>query len=389
MQLKLCRYSATDSGLDEEQATLVADAVRQQSGADTRATTLWKPSGHITYRDAVTGKDYPVAGVKIMLFGYKSKSEIVQENVTTDFKGNFTATKEYLPGVSASIQWNTSRYAVMSNETNAANTSQAGLSGPWTLTIQQFQNLRNHQFATAYLAADYMQNNGYYLSGSTKICVLDESLPATVDDDIFLDGAKDKTKMLVYSADKSALDIRAAVSHLMGKGQQRIKIGSSTTPYENFSHVVTQSWGEFTESYFVDKFYTEEGYQSSIHTYQYKAEYGGSVAVPDALNEQWWYYVPSSSAHNQCNTPMFIDLYDSFDQYKWPENLKATNIIYPNDKFYSSGLRNFADFELWSRTCKDPTELRNTIIANLTLTRSQLTALTDLFQVYIQLEAAL
>jgi|GEM_PF-433496 len=390
------------SGLTSDEAAIVEMDMKSATRTMTRAATTWKPWGRIQYKDELTGEYYPMAGVKIYLFGYQSNYQMIQEYVYTDADGNFQATKEYVSGVTEAIQWERASWSIMSTESQLAGTSAGAalIEKAWNKVISASNSQSNHahDYATAFLAAKYMHENGYTLSNGTfnssvKICCLDEAVSIGKDDSFSQEGSS-IMKVSVYCQDKTPLEIMQAVCRETGKAVQRLKINRNTNDYRAFSRVVTESWGEFTKFYFLEKYYGELGALNYLHSYNYVSAYGKTVASPDALNQQDWYYDSRYSPENQCRTPMFIDIYDDLNQLFWPNKPTGATIKYPDDAFYLPDLNKFSYYEQWSRTGHTPDEIydqiMNTIQAeNIPMTRAGIELLSAVFPVYQELHEAL
>lgn len=391
------------AGLTAEQSAAVMQKIAERQPM-TRTATSWKPSGRIQYRDELTGEYYPMEGLRVVIFGYSSSLQMIQETVRTDASGNFTTTTTYaaLPGT-ATIQWQDTRWSILSDNSNLASTGQVidpNTMPRWNCMISSSVKGMSCNYATAFLAAKYMHKNGYPLSNGTanssmKICCLDEAVPANSDDRFYPD-ASDSNIMtvLIYCQNKTPLEIMQAVCREIGKAVQQLKINRNTNDYSDFSRVVTESWGEFTKFYFLEKYYGELGALNDLHSYNYVSAYGKTVASPDALNRQDWYYDSRYSPENQCRTPMFIDIYDDLNQLYWPNKPTGTTIKYPDDAFYLSYLNKFSYYEQWSRTGHTPDEIydqiMNTIQAeNIPITRTGIQLLNNVFPVYQELHEAL
>ena len=68
------------SGLTPDEALTVEAAMN----TTTRVATNWKPSGRVEYRDELTGEYYPIEGLRVVIFGYSSSMQMIQETVRTD-----------------------------------------------------------------------------------------------------------------------------------------------------------------------------------------------------------------------------------------------------------------------------------------------------------------
>lgn len=299
-------------------------------------------------------------GLRVIVFGYASSMQMIQEIVRTDADGNFTATKTYaaLPGT-ATIQWQDTKWSILSNSSNPASTGQAmdPKNMPrWNYIISSAKGV-NCDYASAYLAAKYMDNNGYRVSGGTvQICCFDEPVPSSGDDS-FLPNSDDATimKVLIYCQDKTPLDIMAAVLRETGKAVQRLKINAKSEKIDSYSRVVTESWGEFTKWYFLDEYYEELGAIHKLHVYD--DLYSLWYPKPDDLNIQSWYYNPTKSPYDQCRTPMFIDILDKCNQGKLDEHITTATAKYPYDAVNLSPFIDIYDMAEWSVSCKKVSSL--------------------------------
>ena len=279
------------SGLTPDEALTVEAAMN----TTTRVATNWKPSGRIEYRDELTGEYYPMEGLRVVIFGYSSSLQMIQETVRTDADGNFTTTTTYaaLPGT-ATIQWQDTRWSILSNSSSLASTGQVidpNTMPRWNCIISSTKSV-SYDYATAFLAAKYMHKNGYTLSNGTvnssmKICCLDESVPSHSDDRFYPDASNSNIMTaLIYCQDKTPLEIMQTVCREAGKAAQQMKINDKTNDYSNFKRTVTESWGEFTKYYFVDSYYKELDAANSL--YVYDDLFSLFYPLPNELNRQAW-----------------------------------------------------------------------------------------------------
>lgn len=68
--------SDPQSGLTSEQSAAVMQEIAERQPM-TRAATTWKPSGRIEYRDELTGEYYPMEGLRVVVFGYASATQMI------------------------------------------------------------------------------------------------------------------------------------------------------------------------------------------------------------------------------------------------------------------------------------------------------------------------
>lgn len=382
------------SGLTEEQAEIVIAAIGTRT---TRAVTPWKPSGKIEMKDDVTDEYLPIPNARIKLVGYKAEAPTIMlaETLLTNSAGEFSSTKQYVGPVSAVLEFSNDSWAVLKDNANVAAVGTMLTSSPWNLIISYAQTGPNIDYASAFMAANYMHRNGYRLTDGTSnsfisICCFDESVPVSSDDSFIQDGSSNRMKVLLYCADKTPLEIRTTAQREIGKAVQRLKVNAENLDYTIFSPVNIQSWGEFTKYYFTEKFYDEElDALTSLHSYRYVPAYKSTVAEPDDLNGQAWYYDSRYSAYNQCRCPMFIDLYDNFDQNIWPDKYVTATVKYPNDKFYMKNSITFTLLEELSYTLQSPLDIERYMAQNIGMTRDQQGAMASMFAVYLALDNAL
>lgn len=255
----------------------------------------------------------------------------------------------------------------------------------WNYIISSAKGV-NCDYASAYLAAKYMDNNGYRVSdGTVQICCFDEPVPSN-NDDTFQPDEDDTTvmKVLVYCQGKTPLDIMAAVLRETGKAVQNLKINAKNNDYIHYSRVITESWGEFTKSYFLDEYYEELGAIHKLHVYD--DLYSPWYPKPDALNIQSWYYNPTKSPYDQCRTPMFIDILDKCNQGKLDEHITTATAKYPVDAVNVRVNADISDLAYWSVWCKTVESVEINSIATVP---EQSNNISTLMTLYKELERAL
>lgn len=386
------------SGLSDEQADRVAQAMMPEM---TRAAANWTPSGRIEIRDELTNEYIAVANVPVIVTGYKAGSSAIMQSETciTNSEGRFTCTKQFYGFVSEQVKWSTTYFNILSTTADIAYTNSPALDQKaWNLVLSSSTtDRRAYQYATAYRAANYMHKNGYALRNlinskysTLNIACLDQVVPTNVDDE-FAPDMNDPTiaQVTIYCKNKSGLDIYNTVHREAGKAVHYLRsYAKSTTDYAGFSKTIIDSWGEFTKYYFAEKEYETMEALDKLHTYtsQYPAFTPYPAAKPDELNLQGWMYDPtvSPTATVHRRTPLFIDLYDDFNQKTFPGRLNSFYGEYPSDNF---SRQNFSEYVTWSQNCKTISSLKTTVVNKVKDDATQKSNAENLFTIYLELES--
>ena len=119
-----------------------------------------------------------------------------------------------------------------------------------------------------------------------------------------------------------------------------------------------------------------------LHTYT--TEYSSKpVPRPDALNRQLWSYTelldPNDIYH--LRTPLFIDIYDDFNQYLWPELRHSGYNYFPHDRVC------FQDVEAIWNMAINLTSVSEIKQATRSLSGASQADIDDLFELYEKLES--
>ncbi len=391
------------SGLTAEQVEQVMRTLFADNAA-TRAVDpayVWKPTGRIEIRDDVADDYVALPNLKVIVTGYVGDNPyaLQTETCTTNSEGRFACTKEFFGLVAHQIKWSSvSSWNILSDESTPAVTGSSFIDRtPWNFVIHTGTPNRALQYATAYRAANYMHRNGYSLSAlingkssTMNIMCLDQTLPSGKEDEFKPDPTDPTTANLrIYCKNKSALDIYNTVHREAGKASHYLRsYAKSTTDYTNFSKTIIESWGEFTKYYFAEKEYTALGALNRLHTFtsQYPAFTPYPAPKPDALNLQDWQHDTSISATATVHrrTPLFIDLYDNFNQKTYPGRMNTAFGEFPADNF---SRQNFSEYVTWSQDCKTISSLKTKVVNTVSANATQKSAAETLFTVYIALEA--
>lgn len=391
-----CNPLSSLSGLTEQQAALVVERIRKErSMPETRFNDLlWKPAGKIRYYDPVLMEYVPVANAVIKLVGHRQMSlEPLYATCFTDSEGNYRSDETFYGSVISRILWSSQAWVVFDDDDYSAETVDTLQTyHRWNLDINATTPNRAYDFATVHLALQYMHNTfGYKVVPSSNICIAIKCLNQVApegQDDKFYENFIVPTIML-YCGNKNAFQIYCATNREAGKVAQYLRIIHKTSmAYSNYSGIITNSWGEFTKFIFPETYYQSKGALLRLH--QYTTEYGDRTPRPDNLNQQWWHYatfIPANDIRN-LRTSLFIDIWDDFNQIKWPEFRFTGDMKYPTDRVCYKNVQDIID---WSILCTSVKELKEKV-AELPYTATSATMapadVDDLFRVFLELENA-
>lgn len=381
--------SSTYSGLTKNQIQLILDAIKEQTTL-TRVIDpeeSWKPSGGIQIVDELIPLYVPLAYIPVHISGKGIEGNTIQETCYTDIVGRFYAKRSYWGGVNYSIEWITDDYAATDQANNIYTTNgPTNSKAEWRLYISQSNAV--YKAACGFRAAMNMQNNGLPLPkySNYPVCLnfRNESVPAGKDD-YFTEyvGVNVPTLVFIYCKDKSPAEIYHTVNREVGK-TVLFYTNRTSANYSKINKIIKESWGEFTKLYFADVEYKRLGKLNALHTFSTAT--GVNAADPDDLNKQTWCYTAGfpNTSMLYVRTPLFIDMYDDYEQTKWPGLRHSELLIYPNDKVSFT----FDEIKNWAMTSKSLAEMKTKIQQNMSSGSTKYLQVNNLFTVYLKAEAS-
>ena len=383
------------SGLTDIQAEkVVTEALKGQGiqTTSTRATPYdWHPWGIIRIYDEVIGDYVPLKNAYVTIIGQQLPMlEPLHDSCATDAEGYFKSDTTYFYGpVTCYITWGTRRWQITPDFTTLATTTPVQyFLRPWMFNIAPTDP--TYKYACAYRAARNMESEGFGLTNGfgsqVLIGCLDESVPTGKDDYYTFMNPETSPlqtilRVYIYCKDKTGFDIYKTANREVGKVCQFLHI-YGMKDYTKFRKIITESWGEFAKFYFPEKEYSRLGKLNMLHTYT--TEYSSKpIPRPDALNRQLWSYTelldPNDIYH--LRTPLFIDIYDDFNQYLWPELRHSGYNYFPHDRVC------FQDAEaIWDMAIK-LTSVSEIKQATRSLSGASQADIDDLFELYEKLES--
>ena len=309
------------------------------------------PRGTITIADRYAGKTIPLANVSVTII-YKAPAGdfdiVTTEVVKTDGNGYFTSAKSYEKRyVSFSIAWRQGRISIADSSENVAST--IGLpdsSGEWNPIFGDTEftpSMRNY-YASMYRAVnsvfnggtDVLSNNNHYI----RLCAADEAGTGNSATSFAPDASTGLyPKAIIKCGNKDSYEIMDYTCYELGRMcMYAINPTRYIAPWQHITDLgrnetIKRSWGAFAAFYFLGKEAERVGTVEKLHT---MITYNGNkVQKPDFYNRQDWQCTWTIVDYHHLpifiNTPIFIDLYDSFDQYKYYVSIGRINNKYPED----------------------------------------------------------
>ncbi len=301
----------------------------------TRASSKWTPQGKITVYDDIAGGQIPLIGAKVLV-----KRWFTTHSAITDKDGEFKCSKGFKNPANYCIIWERSEFKVLDGKTSQAYYNGPKLSSDWNLDIKDGKSVR---FATIHRAANrmfygeteglsrpkfnkrlpikyfhyrYSKANGSY--SSTDKCI------------------KIWGKMMhldIYKKESWSLQsqILSTTFHELGHAAHH---SNANNMYNNSEKRHKDSWATFTE-YYLTKIEYESLKLYKDHYSIYNVEY--NCYMPDEThNRQYWNILSANQdAHLAQYTPLYIDLYDDFNQQNYFEFEDHYNYLnYPNDNIH-------------------------------------------------------
>ena len=307
-------YEDPLEALDAEAATQVMAQLQPQ----TRAVGS-RISGNISVVDDIAGKNAPVAHVQIV-FSYTEAFGVVRsETVYTDGSGNYTTKTTFPTDLTGTytINWKIidpdfydSSYYIGSSAGSMATTTFKIRSSTQNVLFNRLSSPEQHRYASAARGVRMamvhgLDDNGYGRSSLSVVCK-NTTQTSGKEAGQFVEqraGIDEPSHLVIYCQNQPSQEIVAATC--LALGDMSFALQRKTTD----SHpIIKESYRVFARSYFLDKAYENIGALDKLHT----AASGMPGYAPDKFNMQSW-----SASAGSTRTPLFIDIYDRFNQYNY------------------------------------------------------------------------
>ncbi len=300
-------------------------------GDITRATKMAAvcPTGVIRVWDDFVGAYIPVEGVTVYIHD-GGHPKIVTTNSYGEFTSNSTVSN---PVITYIVQWRNNDYAIKHGDLDPALTYAVPYPNGLTLNIPK-SDAASYNAATVFRAAYHYCSKAPSRLGVTKptldgpIRISCHNAPSNTTYNAVglfwpLDRNIDEPNIEVWCKNRNSRSIIGTTIHELGHAAHYSHLGYTNFNSEQLHSVVKESWARFVQNVVADDVYCYNddvlgtNYESLLHnTYEYVD--GSNIRVldiPDNINQQQWIYNANSSQVHY--TPMFIDIYDDFNQNEW------------------------------------------------------------------------
>lgn len=291
-----------------------ADLVMAQLQPQTRATGS-RISGNISVVDDIAGKNAPVAHVQIVFSYTESLGVVRSETVYTDGSGNYSTNSTFPTDLTGTytINWKisdpgyyNSSYYIGSSAGSMATTTFKIRSSTQNVLFDRLSSPEQHRYASAargvrMAMVNGLDDNGYGRSSLSVVCL--NAIQTTGSEAGKFTPEKPgltPANLTIYCKSQPSQEIVAATCLALGDMTFALKKETSNPEF-----IIKESYRVFARSYFLDKAYENIGALDKLHT----AASGMPGYAPDKFNMQSW-----SASAGSTRTPLFIDIYDRFNQ---------------------------------------------------------------------------
>lgn len=288
----------------------------------------WYPSGEVKAFDDVFGGYVPIEGVTISIVDPSNIMNIIR--VKTGKDGRFKSAISFRADVKVnySLSWDDNGWAIKNTRTSSASMVQYNMSGAWNLQIMSNPNLAH---ATIFRAAYryWYKMPAYGLTPPNfgrKLRILNYNAEPTDKSGTFTsepDFSKDQPDIEICGIQYTQ-NLFATVAHELGHAAH---FSYNQPYYHKVNKFIRDSWAQFTQYLLLQQEYKDLG-RDCIDVLHggYTVVGGKKYENPDFdYNQQSW-YLDNNRTRHRIYSPLFIDLYDDFNQYKW------YSVIHPSVK---------------------------------------------------------
>ena len=288
------------------------------------------PSGEIKVWDNIAGDYIPIEGVMVTIMPPDNLLRVL--TTRTDKDGKFRMSGSVQEPVNYALSWNTVYWTIKSSALSSANLQGPNMNSTWDVRIKKGTVMLGP--ATVYRAAYRYWHKMPALGLSKpnlgrKVRITCQNVK---DIQYYENGAWITFGGLFHPnvSQESDPDIEVAckrdVSRVFGTAAHEIGHAAhysyNKSYYGKVNKFVKESWARFAEYIATECEYKDLGLSDKLHTIKTKEiSYGGRISVlsfvaPDEYNRQEW-VMNNSDGTKRLYSPLFIDLYDNFNQFKW------------------------------------------------------------------------
>lgn len=288
------------------------------------------PSGEIKVWDNIAGDYIPIEGVMVTIMPPDNLLRVL--TTRTDKDGKFRMSGSVQEPVNYALSWNTVYWTIKSSALSSVNLQGPNMNSTWDVRIKKGTVMLGP--ATVYRAAYRYWHKMPALGLSKpnlgrKVRITCQNVK---DIQYYENGAWITFGGLFHPnvSQESDPDIEVAckrdASRVFGTAAHEIGHAAhysyNKSYYGKVNKFVKESWARFAEYIATECEYKDLGLSDKLHTIKTKEiSYGGRISVlsfvaPDEYNRQEW-VMNNSDGTKRLYSPLFIDLYDNFNQFKW------------------------------------------------------------------------
>ncbi len=380
--------------VDDNLAGEIVDRAYEIAAADIAKTASvpvkWLPSGTVYVWDDMIKDMIPLEGVNI----YLTTSNPGESTVCrTDENGYFRSDRFFYDAVTYSIPWQDEQWVEKVTAMNGDFIITTQTNKPWDVVIDKNKSAytKLYYLATIHRAAYYYWYKAPELLGFTAP-KFDRQLRIVCHDDNFSseydavglfwpsDRGVNLPDVEIWCKNQSTPGIIGISFHELGHAAHCSAVGYSY--FWRVKNIIKESWATFTKWLLTDAFYAE--YAKDLHTvYNWCDDYSCYRFIyPDYLNKQNWSFRTSTTI--DLYSPLFIDIYDNFDQRFWFKTVRGFDKYdhYPNDRICIEDIQAMEAFAFGSIDVSD-VKLKLMNYNHSYLQQD----IDDLFSIFLQIES--
>lgn len=320
----------------------------------TRASSKWRPAGRITVYDDIAKKQIPLVRAIV-----HARRWFTIHVGLTDLNGNFKCNGRFKNPANYCIVWRNDGFCIRDGNILQAYYNGPKKKGDWNLDIKDGKSVR---YATIHRAAQrlYFGGHGDISTPATHTCIgyhhkdgpalgdYNKGIGCGIWADIRVFG-KDGDRWCEMS------EIFSTTSHELGHASHYTN-AEETYRLSESRHL--ESWARFVEYYLTKLEYTELGLYDIYSPYIE----GTTYREPNRHNRQTWnrsLLNGSDKKHYSKYTPIYIDLYDDFNQQQYYRSINNANYFnYPDDDI---NLQNISILQSFIFHTTSFSEMKNTL----------------------------
>lgn len=337
-----------DSGCDESAiSALMSKSFELTGNGDyeepsmTRASSKWRPAGRIRAYDNIKENYIPLEGVKV-----RARRWFTTHSGITNKNGYYTCNGKFSNPANYSIVWETPKYNIRDGNVVQAYYNGSKKKGDWNLDINDGKSVR---YATIHRAAYRIFFGNIYdlfrpkINRKINLAYHHKKGNHINGDYNRLWGLGLWSDIRIYGKDKDGWrelsEIFSTTCHELGHAAHHT---NSSYNYKKSTTQHLESWARFVQHYLTQLEYTELG------LYDIYSPYIGDTTyrTPDNNHnwQNWNNAIDKSYTNHYTYTPLYIDLYDDYNQQEYYRYINSPIYDkYPDDDIHitASILQNF------------------------------------------------